>query len=155
MNAYRLKPVRFPWPPLLYATAILAAFALGHLVRLPLPGRTILAAIGAALLCFGILLDLWALKTLWQTKTTVLPNRAASHLITGGPYRLSRNPIYLGYTLSTVAIGLILGNPWFVIGALAAALVTDHVVIRREEMHLLARFGIEYERYCRQTRRWI
>ncbi|MBR0555452.1 isoprenylcysteine carboxylmethyltransferase family protein [Ciceribacter sp. L1K23] len=155
MNAYRLKPVRFPWPPFLYAVAIVAAFALGHLVRLPLPGRSVLILVGGLVLMAGMLLDLWALKTLVTAKTTVMPHKAASHLITTGPYRITRNPIYVGYTLSTVGIGLILGNPWFVVAAIAAALVTDIVVVRREEMHLLARFGIEYESYCRQTRRWI
>jgi Putative protein-S-isoprenylcysteine methyltransferase len=82
-----------------------------------------------------------------------MPNRSPSQLLTHGPYRFTRNPIYLGYTASTIAFGLILDNPWFLIAAFAAAVVTSQIVIRREEMHLLAWFGVEYERYCRITRR--
>ncbi|MCL6707839.1 isoprenylcysteine carboxylmethyltransferase family protein [Pseudomonas sp. R2.Fl] len=155
MNAYRLKPVNFPWPPLLYAIAVVAALLLGNLFRLSLPARNLQMAAGVALLILAVLLDLWALKTLFSARTTVMPNRSASRLVTDGPYRFTRNPVYLGYTASTIAFGLILGNPWFLIAAFAAAVVTSQIVIRREEMHLLARFGIEYERYCRRTRRWL
>ena len=84
-----------------------------------------------------------------------MPHRCATHLVTCGPFRYSRNPIYLGYTLMTTGIGLVLGNGWFLVGALIAALVTSYLAIRREESHLLSRFGFEFERYCRTTRRWI
>jgi len=157
MNAYRLKPLSFPWPPFLYMTAIVAAFMCHRIAGMPTP---ILSEqwrwiAGAAMISLAVILDIWATKTLLESCTTILPHRGSSHLVTHGPYRLTRNPIYLGYTLATMGIGLITGNAWFFIMATLAAISTTMIGIRHEEMHLHARFGIEYERYCRRTRRWI
>lgn len=158
MNAYRLKPLRYPWPPVLYALAIaLAFFADRYVGILPAArgdGYFFITA-GGLLVAIAIALDLWAVKTLLDCHTTVLPNRCAQRLVTTGPFRFTRNPIYLGYTLLTVAFGLLTGNAWFFVAALTAAALTTTVAIRCEEMHLLARFGADFEHYCQHTRRWI
>ncbi|HXV29307.1 MAG TPA: isoprenylcysteine carboxylmethyltransferase family protein, partial [Sinorhizobium sp.] len=67
----------------------------------------------------------------------------------------TRNPIYLGYTLVMVGIGLMTLNPWFFVMATVAVALTTLVAVRNEERHLLSRFGFEFERYCRHTARWI
>ncbi len=85
----------------------------------------------------------------------MLPHRGSRCLVTSGPFRWSRNPIYLGNTLLLTGIGLATGNGWFVIMAIAAALVIQKLAIEREEQHLRALFGEDYEAYCRTTRRWI
>lgn len=157
MNAYRLKPLNFPWPPLLYGSAIASALLLDQFVGV-LPstaGEPLLWIAGGLMVVLAIGLDLWALLTLWASHTTAMPHRSASRLVTGGPFRFTRNPIYLGYTLMTVAFGLLTGNAWFFVTALIAAVCTTVFAIRCEEMHLLARFGIDFERYCQRTRRWI
>lgn len=157
MNAYRLRPLNFPWPPVLYGAAVGLALLLDHFVGV-LPstaGGPWFWAAGGLLIVLAIGLDLWALKTLWASHTTVLPHRCASRLVTDGPFRFTRNPIYLGYTLMTIAFGLITGNAWLFVAAVAAATCTTLFAIRCEEMHLLARFGIDFERYCKRTRRWI
>ena len=157
MNAYRVKPLSFPWPPLFYGAAIFAAWMFHQFAGLPalLPNEKLRWITGATMISMAIGLDLWATKTLLESCTTILPHRASRHLVTHGPYRYTRNPIYLGYTLITMGIGLFTGNAWFFIMATLAAVFTTMLAIRREEMHLHARFGIEYERYCRKTRRWI
>lgn len=157
MNAYRSKPFAFPWPPVVYGLAIVAALALQQRFPLFMPDTNIWLArsIGAALIGLAICLDVWAMRTLIDCRTTVMPHRCATHLVTTGPYRFTRNPIYLGYTLITAGIGMILLNPWFLLTAIAAVVVTTAFAVRREEMHLLSRFGIDFERYCRATTRWI
>lgn len=157
MNAYRLKPLNFPWPPILFGTAIAAALLLDRFVGiLPKAGSGLAFWIAGGLLAAAaVALDFWALKTLWASHTTAMPHRCASRLVTDGPFRYSRNPIYLGYTLMTIAFGLLTGNAWFFVTAIAAAAVTNIIAIRCEEMHLLARFGVDFERYCKRTRRWI
>ncbi|MCY1303944.1 hypothetical protein D3C71_2066730 [compost metagenome] len=84
-----------------------------------------------------------------------MPYRSATCLVTYGPFRFTRNPIYLGYTLMMVGFGLATLNPWFFITAIAAVMLTTVFAIRNEERHLLSRFGFEFERYCRHTSRWI
>ena len=154
MNAYRLKPMNFPWPPFLYGTAILVAFAIHRVAGLPTPhvNATIGWCVGILLIAASGWLYIWAIAT--RTKIR-MPRRAAKHLVTHGPYRYSRNPISLSYTLLTMGIGLLTSNAWFFVMATLAAIVTTMIVIRREEMHLLARFGVEFEHYCKRTRRWI
>ncbi|MCF3639768.1 isoprenylcysteine carboxylmethyltransferase family protein [Rhizobium sp. TRM95111] len=157
MNAYRSKPFVFPWPPLVFAAAILSALTLQRFFPVIMPDTNVLAwrAVGFLLIGAAVCLDVWAMRTLLDNHTTVLPHRCSSHLVTTGPYRFTRNPIYLGYTLITTGIGLILQNPWFLAGAVAAIAVTTVISVRREELHLLSRFGIEFETYCRRTARWI
>ena len=130
MNAYRLKPLSFPWPPVLYGLAILFALLADRFIGiLPsvMPNGYLFYAIGALLVAVALFLDLWAIKTLVEYRTTVI----------------------------TLAIGFLTGNAWFFVAAIGAAIVTTVIAIRKEEMHLLARFGIDFERYCQRTRRWI
>ena len=157
MNAYRMKPLAFPWPPLIYGAAIAVAFLLQAYFPLAAADTNlwIAKAVGGALIASAIVLDVWAMRTLLDCHTTILPNRCSAHLVTSGPYRLTRNPIYLGYTLATAGIGLVLLNPWMLVTAMIAAGVTSIVAIKREELHLLSRFGIDFERYCNGTTRWI
>jgi protein-S-isoprenylcysteine O-methyltransferase Ste14 len=157
MNEFRSRPLNFPWPPLIYVLACAAALLLG--MKMPIISFHILGGfgkiIGATFMAMAIALDLWALKTLFERHTAIMPHKCATHLVTCGPFHYTRNPIYLGYTLMTLGIGLVLGNGWFAVAALVAALATHFLAIRREEFHLLSRFGFEFERYCRQTRCWI
>jgi protein-S-isoprenylcysteine O-methyltransferase Ste14 len=75
--------------------------------------------------------------------------------VTWGPFRFSRNPIYLGNTLLLIGIGIAGGNYWFVLGALVSALLVDRLAIRREEQHLAARFGEAWTNYAQSTPRWL
>jgi protein-S-isoprenylcysteine O-methyltransferase Ste14 len=157
MNAYRMKPLAFPWPPLIYGAAIAAAFLLQAYFPIEVAGTNIwiARACGGVLVITAIVLDVWAMRTLLDCHTTILPNRCSTHLVTSGPYRFTRNPIYLGYTLATAGIGLAVLNPWCIVTAIIAAALTNVVAIKREEMHLLSRFGIDFERYRNGTTRWI
>ncbi|MCR6499525.1 isoprenylcysteine carboxylmethyltransferase family protein [Shinella sp. CPCC 101442] len=157
MNAYRMKPLAFPWPPLIYGAALAAAFLLQAYFPLAVSETEswIATAAGSVLILVAIVLDVWAMRTLLDCHTTIMPNRCSTHLATSGPYRFTRNPIYLGYTLATAGIGLVMLNPWCLVTATVAAGVTSVIAIKREELHLLSRFGIDFERYCNGTARWI
>ncbi|HEV7318929.1 MAG TPA: isoprenylcysteine carboxylmethyltransferase family protein [Ensifer sp.] len=157
MNAYRAKPLNFPWPALLYGVATIAALLLARHSPIPVAhGHGWVPWIsGGILIIVAIWLDLWAVKTLLDRHTTILPYRSATCLVTYGPFRFTRNPIYLGYTLMMIGFGLATLNPWFFIMAVAAVMLTTLFAIRNEERHLLSRFGFEFERYCRHTTRWI
>jgi protein-S-isoprenylcysteine O-methyltransferase Ste14 len=163
MNAYRAKPLSFPWPPLVYGLAIVAALVVDSVGQLPLPRleSSFCWFCGAGLTAAAVWLDIWAMKTLLEGRTqimsnaAVVPNRTSPYLVTRGPFRFSRNPTYLGYTLATIGFALLTGNPWLVVAALSAAATTDVIAIRHEELCLLARYGCEFESYCRHTRRWL
>ncbi|MDH4413684.1 MAG: isoprenylcysteine carboxylmethyltransferase family protein [Rhizobium sp.] len=158
MNAYRAKPLRYPWPPILYLTSILIAMLAGRIAALapmPSPNPLLLPAIGLAIGLLALSLDIWAVRTLIERQTPVLDSGCARHLVTCGPFRFSRNPIYLAYTLFTLALGLMSGNSWFFAAALISVTATRLIAIPSEERHLEARFGFDYESYRKRTRRWI
>jgi protein-S-isoprenylcysteine O-methyltransferase Ste14 len=157
MNAYRIRPLKYPWPTIFYIAAALAAIGLQQVVSLRLSEQRqlLLQILGGAMALGAIYLVFWASITLYRHHTAMLSNRTSTHLVICGPFRLTRNPIYLGYTLLTFGAGLLVGNGWLLVAAVIAAVATHLYVIRKEEMHLLARFGYEFERYCRRTRVWI
>jgi protein-S-isoprenylcysteine O-methyltransferase Ste14 len=83
------------------------------------------------------------------------PSRPSTAIVTSGPFRFTRNPMYVGLALLTAALGILL-DTWWPILLLVPALVFIRVaVIAREEAYLRRRFGAEYEAYMRQVRRWI
>jgi protein-S-isoprenylcysteine O-methyltransferase Ste14 len=157
MNAYRIRPVKYPWPTVFYISAILLSLGLQHIVPFHLPDQRMLLmqVLGGALGLIGIYLVVAASVMLFRNRTALLANRSAARLVIRGPFRYTRNPTYLGYTLLTIGAGVYLDNGWMMFASLAAAAITHLYVIRKEEMHLLARFGYEFERYCRRTRVWI
>lgn len=147
----------FPWPPVLLGAAVAAAFALGRLAPLSWPGaddgpaRLIGIAIGAV----GLVLIASAVLTLRSHETTLMPDKAATTLVTSGPYRFFRNPIYLGEVMVMFGLAEMTKNIWFVITGAAFALAVTWLQILPEERHLEARFGDDYLDYKRRARRWI
>ena len=152
------KPSRIPWPPLIYLSAIAAAYVLGKSYPLPWLPPSIsdgLFALGVLLFVGGLTLDLVAIRTLSKHNTTVMPTAGATHLVTSGPFAMSRNPIYLGNTILTTGLGVAFANPWFFVAAIAAALATNFLQIVPEEKHLEHKFGKSWRTYAKKVRRWI
>lgn len=154
------RPATLVLPPLPYALALYAAWRLqaaGH--GLPLPGASAYAAIysglGAALISAGLALFAWTLWVFWRHRTTVNPYRAASALVTRGPFAWSRNPIYVGDWLIYAGVMLWLGTAWPVLFAPLVWAIIRYGVIRHEEAHLAALFGDDYTAYRARVRRWL
>lgn len=149
------RPNRLPWPPMLYIGAILAALA----IELVWPSGIAFGAATQALGWFGLavgaLFDLSAMVTMARAKANILPNRAATRLVTWGPFRLSRNPIYLGNTIMTASAAFAFGKLWLLPAAVLAAIATHHLAIRREEAHLDTMFGEDWRVYAGRVARWI
>lgn len=151
------RPSTVPWPPILLAGVVAGAWALGHGLPLPWPGLDDMPArvIGLAAGLAGLALLAWAVATLRRHATTVLPHQAATTLVTTGPYHRLRNPIYLADVLILAGLAELTKNIWFVILALAFAVLVTWLAILPEERHLKARFGSAWDEYAQSTRRWI
>jgi len=150
------SPSRVPWPPLLIAGVVVAAVTLGRWWPLTWPGidDTIARAIGIGLGVAGVALLVWAILTLRRHGTTVLPDAAATTLVTSGPFHFRRNPIYLADALILLGVAELTKNAWFVAAAVAFALLVTWLAILPEERHLEKRFGKAYLDYKAKTRRW-
>jgi protein-S-isoprenylcysteine O-methyltransferase Ste14 len=149
------RPNRIPWPPIIFAGIVVAALLLHAVVPL---GDTLPRAvrlIGAAIMLAGIVLDVAAMVTMHRHRANIQPHRAATALVTTGPFALSRNPIYLGNTLLIAGAGIAFDALWFVPTALLGAWLVSRLAIRREEAHLAARFGPAWAAYAQRTPRWL
>jgi protein-S-isoprenylcysteine O-methyltransferase Ste14 len=151
------RPSRIPWPPILLFGVLFAALALGRMSPLPWPGLDDwpARAVGLGLGMTGIALMIWSILTLRRHGTTVLPDVGATALVTSGPYRRFRNPIYLADCLILLGAAELTKNIWFVIGAIVFAVLVTLLAIMPEERHLERRFGEAYLDYKAKTRRWL
>lgn len=152
------RPNVFPWPPVIYGAAILAGAVSGYFLPLPWPGSPLsdfLFGIGFMLIGVALFIDFRAMQIMHARKTTIMPNKGATHLVTEGPFAFTRNPIYLANTILTVGAGLMSGIIWFLPLAAIAALITQEFAIKREEIHLSGRFPKAWRDYSLKVRRWL
>lgn len=152
---YAERPNTIPWPPLLLLLGIAAGSLLGTFMPLTFRMPSTLQLAGFLLLAVGIGFDFSAIITMWRARTNILPHKAAGQLITGGPFRLSRNPIYVGNTITLAAMGFAFSNLWYTAAAAIMAILLDRLAIRREEAHLAHRFGQAWRDYAAKTPRWL
>ena len=112
-------------------------------------------AVGGAIVLAGLGLDAAAMVMMHRRHANILPHRAATALVTSGPFAISRNPIYLGNTVLLTGLGIALENAWFPAAAIAAAWAVSVLAIRREEVHFAAGFGTAWADYARRVPRWL
>ncbi|MBO0912523.1 MAG: isoprenylcysteine carboxylmethyltransferase family protein [Acidobacteria bacterium] len=141
-------------PPAIYLIAIAAGLLL-HFAR-PIPFAPGLAKpLGAIIAIGAAALSVWSVRTFRSAGTPVPGNRPTAAIVKSGPYRFSRNPIYLAFSLFQTGIALMVNDAWILVTLLAAVSVISFVVIPREERYLQARFGKEYGTYKAGVRRWL
>lgn len=130
-------------PPLIYLAALLLVALCRAFARLPVaPGRSTLWP-GLVLVAAAVSIALWG------------PNLPAKAIVTSGPFRFSRNPLYCSLTLLYLGLSAFL-NTWWSLILLVPLLLVMHVgVVRREERYLERKFGEEYRRYRSSVRRYL
>jgi protein-S-isoprenylcysteine O-methyltransferase Ste14 len=152
---FSARPNRIPWPPAIYAGTIGLAVILGWLWPWTSSPGDAMRGVGVAIMAVGAGFDVSAMLTMARRRANILPHRAATALVTSGPFALSRNPIYLGNALMLAGAAPTFGNPWFLALVPVAVLLVTTLAIRREEHHLAARFGPAWTTYAARTPRWI
>jgi protein-S-isoprenylcysteine O-methyltransferase Ste14 len=149
------RPNTVPWPPILFVGALALANLLGAILPLGMPDILFADAIGGLMLIAAIALIGWSFLTFRAARTTVLPHRRSDALIAGGPFALSRNPIYLGEAILLAGLGLLNGSIWYWLVIPVFVIAVTRMAILREEAHLEARFGDAYRAYKARVRRWV
>ena len=158
-SAPRSPGVRFP-PPTLFVAGWLLGWLLEarvhrlHLVGADGPHWPLLMG-GTSLVALGLLVIAAGLLTFFRARTAIMPHHAASRLVTHGPYRFTRNPMYVGMTLLHTGLALRADMGWPLLLLPLVLLTLVRLVIRREERYLASAFGAEYEDYRRRVRRWL
>jgi protein-S-isoprenylcysteine O-methyltransferase Ste14 len=151
--------VRFP-PPFLYLLGLGVAWLLEtRVARIRLVGGTAstapLETAGLAIMLAGFVLMLWGLLTFARVRTGILPIRSATQVVTHGPYRFSRNPMYTGMALAYLGGALSVNSGWSLLLLPFVMLGIYQLVIKREERYLSSAFPAEYGDYKKKVRRWL
>ncbi|PZR55835.1 MAG: isoprenylcysteine carboxyl methyltransferase [Candidatus Meridianibacter frigidus] len=146
--------VRFP-PPLLYLIGLVAGILLGRLLPGTLPRTPLAVAVAVAFILIGLPLMSFARGLFLKRGTNVNPTRPSTVLVTDGPYRYTRNPMYVGVAAIYVGIALIFLSLWALILLVPILIIIRYFVIAKEERYLLGVFGDEYRSFAHRVRRWI
>jgi protein-S-isoprenylcysteine O-methyltransferase Ste14 len=142
-------------PPLIYLGALGIGFGLDAVIGAGSLPSTVAVPVGAASIIAGSGLlgsFVWGFR---RARTPVDPYTPSQALVTNGPYRLTRNPGYLGMALTYAGIAIVSNAPWALVPLPVAIAVIDRGVISREERYLEQKFGTPYVDYKRRVRRWI
>jgi protein-S-isoprenylcysteine O-methyltransferase Ste14 len=142
-------------PPLAWGLALIAGLALHGLVPLPfLPANMPAGAIGAIVFVLALALFAWAIVTITREGSNVPTNQPTTTIVESGPYRFTRNPIYLAMFLALIGFTIAFDTLWLLMTLVPFALVIRYGVVAREEAYLEHKFGDVYRRYCSRVRRW-
>jgi protein-S-isoprenylcysteine O-methyltransferase Ste14 len=138
-------------PPLIVGAALIAGLLVGRTAA----ARPLERRLGELAICGGLMLGAWGVAAVKRAGSNVDPYASTTSLVTAGPYRYSRNPMYLG--LAGVSLGVALRAPSPLALALLppALAVLERGVVDREERYLEARFGDEYRTYRERVPRWF
>jgi protein-S-isoprenylcysteine O-methyltransferase Ste14 len=142
-------------PPLLYGGAFVLVFVLRWFWPMPIFDHAVALWLGLALLVLGIGMAAWGIRTMQAAGTNVNPALPTTAIVKSGPFRFSRNPLYVALML--LYLGLTLAfNTWWGIVLLVPVLIIMHCgVVLREERYLEQKFGETYRQYRSKVRRYL
>ena len=149
------NPGVIAFPPLIWLVNSVISVLVHLAIRLPIMRYSICLACGIVLIVLAPALALLALRTMKAAGTNVHPSEPALALVRGGPFRFTRNPMYLALCLLQVALGFFLNDLITLLFVVPLAVIFHYGVILREERYLTAKFGEPYLQYKREVRRWI
>jgi protein-S-isoprenylcysteine O-methyltransferase Ste14 len=142
-------------PPLIYLGALGAGFGLDAVIGTGSLPSAVAVPVGAASIAAGAGLLGSFLRAFRRARTPVDPYTPSEAIVSDGPYRLTRNPCYLGMALTYAGIAIVANAPWALVPLPVAIAVIDRGVIAREERYLERKFGTPYVDYKRRVRRWL
>ncbi|HKW85830.1 MAG TPA: isoprenylcysteine carboxylmethyltransferase family protein [Nitrospiraceae bacterium] len=142
-------------PPLIYLAGVVIGVILRNPVPTPILPRGLGYGLGAVLILTAVSISLWGVQVMRRAGTAVNPRIPTTTLVTTGPFRFSRNPLYVSLTLCYLGIAIAAQSLWTLALLPVVLAVMQYGVIYREERYLEGRFGAEYIRYRKRVRRWL
>ncbi|MBM3126318.1 MAG: isoprenylcysteine carboxylmethyltransferase family protein [Chloroflexi bacterium] len=142
-------------PPVLFLFHLCAAYLFGWVLPLPWEMPDSIRYAGFGLILSGLLCGFGAILEMRRARTTLDPHGSVSTLVTGGIYRFSRNPIYLGFLMMLIGFPMLSGMVWGILITPVYALTMNQLVITKEETYLEGKFSVQYIAYKSHVRRWL
>jgi protein-S-isoprenylcysteine O-methyltransferase Ste14 len=142
-------------PPFYYVAGFLIGVGIEAVFPIDRPPLAVTIMVTAFGIAGWLALDGAAMLTFRRAGTSMMPVRPSAALVTTGPYRFTRNPMYVGMAFLYLAVALSLGVVWPLAVLPLVLVAVDRLVIAREEAYLRRRFGQPYRDYVEKTRRWV
>jgi protein-S-isoprenylcysteine O-methyltransferase Ste14 len=143
-------------PPLVWTLALVAGFALNWLKPVPfVPAAVSAGWLGGAVFVLALALFAWAIITITRAGSNVPTNLPVTSIVDTGPYRFTRNPIYLGMMLGLIGLAIAFDNLWLLVTLVPFFIIIRYGVVAREESYLERKFGEVYRGYRARVRRWL
>ena len=145
-------------PPIMFAGAIGLGCLLSWLVPLgpglfSANGRAL--GVGGGLMLVALGLFVLSVRRFWQADTSLVPGEPSTVLIDVGPYRFTRNPIYISFVVFYFGLAIVLTSAWMLVLLIPMLIVLERGVVEREEAYLQAKFGDAYRKYQARVPRWL
>jgi|RhiMetdeSRZDD1v2_1073273.scaffolds.fasta_scaffold1340909_2 protein-S-isoprenylcysteine O-methyltransferase Ste14 len=145
-------------PPILFAGAVLLGCLLSWIAPLG-PGlgsaNTRALAAGGALALIGFALGALSVREFRRAGTSLIPGEPSTVLLESGPYRYTRNPIYIGFVIFYFGLAIMLTSAWMLVLLIPVLIVLQRGVVEREEAYLQVKFGEAYRKYQARVPRWL
>src|SRR6266568_6103554 len=142
-------------PPLVYGGAFIMGLLLHLVFPLHILATTLARGIGVVCILVSLPLAIATVRALSRAHTPVDPMKPTTALVTVGPFRYSRNPIYVALTLLYLGVAFLVNALWILLLVVPALVVLRYGVIAREEVYLTRKFGDAYRQYTARVRRWF
>ena len=155
MNDKADNPGVAVFPPLLMVLALIVMLVLRYVWPLAIGGRPLTTVLGIVLAALGVFSIAWGRTTMVRGGTNVDPSKPALAIVTGGPFRFTRNPLYVGVMSLFLGIGLLFDTWWGILVLIPAFLILHFGVVLREEAYLERKFGEPYRTYKAGVRRYL
>ena len=142
-------------PPLLYAFALVVVFALCWFWPTPIFDHGVALWPGIALIVLAVAIATWGKRNMQAAGTNVNPMQPTTAVVTTGPFRFSRNPLYVALTLFYLGLTLAFNMWWGIVVLIPLLIIMHYGVILREERYLEHKFGETYRQYRSTVRRYL
>jgi protein-S-isoprenylcysteine O-methyltransferase Ste14 len=150
----KVAAVKFP-PPAIFASCILLGAGFQYLRPVGLGIPESIEIFGYLLVLFGITIAILVATSFRRAGTAIEPWKPTTSIVTTDFYAWSSNPIYAGFCLINIGIGIASDSIWIFVSFIPAAFLLYHVAIAKEEAYLAEKFGEEYLTYKNKVRRWV
>jgi protein-S-isoprenylcysteine O-methyltransferase Ste14 len=143
------------WPPLIYLAALLIVLVLRWFWPMPIFGRAFTLWVGLAAVALGVGSAIWGRRTMHAAGTNINPSLPATTIVDSGPFRFSRNPLYVSLTLIYLGLTVAFDTWWGIVVLVPVVVVMHRGVVLREERYLDRKFGESYRLYRSTVRRYL
>lgn len=145
----------FVRPPLVYLSAIILGVILHLIAPISFFPHALAMPVGIALILIAIALLYASVARFRAAGTPVPAYKPTTAIVRKGPYRFTRNPIYLGFSLFQLGVAICVNSVWLLVTLALALVLMTYAVIQKEEQYLERKFGAEYLDYKTSVRRWL